>query len=64
MGLIEDGERINTSFFLVSLLWFSGFSFGFLFYFFFFFFLPFLTVLVLFVLKRFSSTLGCDPARP
>ena len=38
MGLIEDGERINTSFFLVSLLWFSGFSFGFLFYFFFFFF--------------------------
>ena len=49
MGLIEDGERINTSFFLVSLLWFSGFSFGFLFYFFFFFFLRFVTGGVVFV---------------
>ena len=38
MGLIEDGERISTSFFLASLLWFSVFFlFGFFFVFFSFF---------------------------
>lgn len=42
MGLIEDGERVNTSFSLASLLWFSGFSFGLFFLFLFFcLFLPF-----------------------
>ena len=34
MGLIEDGERISTSFFLASLLWFSVFFFFFFFFFF------------------------------